>query len=68
MARPRGDSSPGWWTERDDALAFLRLVAGGRISLDGFVEEVHPVSEAPAVYSRLAAGGPFPTVQFDWTK
>ena len=68
MARPRNDSSPGWWTERDDALAFLRLVAGGRISLDGFVEEVHPISDAPAVYSRLAAGGPFPNVQFDWTK
>ncbi len=68
MARPRDDSSPGWWTERDDALAFLRLVAGGRLSLDGFVEEVRPVSEAPAVYTRLAAGGPFPNVQFDWTK
>ena len=68
MARPRGDSSPGWWTERDDALAFLRLVAGGRLSLDGFAEEVHPVVEAPAVYTRLAAGGPFPNVQFDWTK
>ncbi len=68
LARPEFESAPGWWTMRDDALAFLRLVDGGRISLDGFVEEVHPVSEAPAVYTRLAAGGPFPNVQFDWTK
>ena len=66
-ARPRNDSSDGWWTERDDALAFLRMLSLGRVSLDGFVEEVHPVSDAPAVYTRLAAGGPFPVVQFDWT-
>ena len=67
MARPKGDSSAGWWTERDDALAFLRLLALGRLSLDGFTEEVHAVGEAPDVYTRLAAGGPFPNVQFDWT-
>ena len=67
MARPKNDSSPGWWTERDDAFAVLRLLALGRIALDGFVEEVHPLSDAPAVYTRLAAGGPFPNVQFDWT-
>ena len=67
IARPQNDSSPGWWTERDDAFAFLRLLALGRLSLDGFVEEVHPVHDAPAVYARLATGGPFPNVQFDWT-
>ncbi len=67
MARPRSDSSAGWWTERDDALAFLRLLSLGRISMAGLTDEVHPVSDAPAVYSRLAAGGPFPAVQFDWT-
>ena len=66
MARPKGDSSNGWWTERDDALAFLRLLSLGRISLAGFTQEVHPISDAPAVYTRLAAGGPFPAVQFDW--
>ena len=66
-ARPKHDSSNGWWTERDDALAFLRMLSLGRVSLAGFTEEVHPVSDAPAVYTRLAAGGPFPAVQFDWT-
>jgi threonine dehydrogenase-like Zn-dependent dehydrogenase len=67
QARPEHDSSPGWWTRRDDALAYLRMVSLGRIDLTGFIEEVHPVADAPAVYTRLAAGGPFPTVQFDWT-
>ena len=66
-ARPKQESSPGWWTERDDATAFLRLLSLGRLSMAGFTEEVHPVSDAPAVYTRLAAGGPFPNVQFDWT-
>ena len=67
MARPGTDSSGGWWTERDDAFAFLRLLSLGRLSLAGFTEEVHPVSDAPAVYARLAQGGPFPNVQFDWS-
>ena len=66
QARPEHDSSPGWWTRRDDALAYLKMVSLGRIDMAGFVEEVHPVSDAPAVYARLAAGGAFPTVQFDW--
>lgn len=66
LARPSFDSSSGWWCERDDGLAFLRLLSLGRLSLAGFTQEVHPVSDAPAVYARLAAGGPFPTVQFDW--
>lgn len=66
LARPSFDSSSGWWCERDDALAFLRLLSLGRMSMAGFTQEVHPVSDAPAVYTRLAAGGPFPAVQFDW--
>ena len=66
QARPAHDSSPGWWTVRDDALAYLRMLSLGRLDLSGFVEEVHPVADAPAVYTRLAEGGPFPTVQFDW--
>jgi len=65
-ARPDAESSSGWWTTRDDAKAFLKLLALGRISLDGFVGEVHKVDEAPEVYSRLARGGAFPVVQFDW--
>ena len=62
------EPGPGWWTQRDDALAFLRLVALGRIDLSGFVEEVHSPSECGEVYSRLTAGGAFPVVQFNWEK
>ena len=65
--RNSDESAPGWWTQRDDAQAFLRLVSLGRISLDGFVDEVHGYSSCGDVYARLARGGAFPVVQFDWT-
>lgn len=68
MARPDAESSNGWWTTRDDAKAFLKMLSLGRISLDGFVAEVHSPAECGGVYGRLAAGGAFPVVQFDWTE
>ena len=66
LARTAHESAPGWWTEREDARAFLRLLSLGRISLADFTDEVHAPEECGEVYARLAAGGPFPNVQFDW--
>ena len=68
LARREGESAPGWWTERDDARAFLRLLSLGRILLDGFTDEIHSPTACGEVFARLAAGGPFPNVQFDWVK
>jgi threonine dehydrogenase-like Zn-dependent dehydrogenase len=65
-ARPDGESSSGWWTTRDDAFAFLKLLAHGRVSLDGFVDEVLRPEECGGAYARLVDGGVFPVVQFDW--
>lgn len=65
-ARPVDESAAGWWTTRDDAKAFLNLLALGRVSLDGFVDEVRSPAECGEVYSRLARGGAFPNVQFNW--
>lgn len=67
LARPENDSSHSLWTERDDALAVLRLVRGGRLPLGSFVEEVHDPKDAPALFARLASEPTFPIVQFDWT-
>lgn len=67
-ARPDAESAAGWWTTRDDALTFIRLMERSRISLDGFVDEVHSPSECGEVYLRLAQGGVFPCVQFDWDR
>ena len=66
-ARPKFESHHGWWTERDDYEAALRLIAFKRLDLGSLVEEVHSPVDAPQVYSRLAAGGGFPIVQFDWS-
>lgn len=65
-ARPDNESSQGWWTTRDDAQAFLKLLSFKRISLDGFIDEVHKPEECGEVYRRLSDGGFFPVVQFDW--
>ena len=67
-ARPSYESAAGWWTTRDDACTFLRLLSLGRVSLKGFVAEVHRPRDCAAVYARLAKGGAFPVVQFDWTE
>ena len=65
-ARPSNDSSPGYWTQRDDFTCVLSLVAGGRLHLKDLIEETHSPEEAPEVYARLAAEAFFPVIQFDW--
>ena len=67
-ARPRLESAPALWTERDDIAALLRLIAGGRINLGSLVQEVHAPEDAPEVYTRLATEKSFPVVQFNWEK
>jgi len=67
-ARPQYESHEGWWTERDDVKALIRLISLGRLNPAVLLEEVHSPEEAPAVYARLAQGGAFPMVQFDWTQ
>ncbi len=66
LARPQAESSPGWWTEKDDMRTMKRLVQSGRLSLGGLVDEHHSPAEASAVYHRLASEKAFPIVQFDW--
>jgi len=68
MARPRHESSNGWWTQRDDALAVIKLMELGRLDLASMVEDVRVPTEAPEVYTRLCNEPTFPITQFDWTK
>ena len=67
MARPKLESADGWWTERDDALAAIKLIELGRLDLASLVEEIHSPNDAAEVYSRLATSPTFPIVQFDWS-
>ena len=66
MARPEFESSRGWWTQRDDVLAEMKLHQYGRVKLADLVGETHKPEEAPEVYRRLAEERSFPLVQFDW--
>lgn len=66
QARPANDSAPGWWTEKDDREALMKLYRLGRLNFSALVAETHAPTEAPAVYGRLAAEKAFPMVQFDW--
>ena len=65
-ARPKTESHGGWWTQKDDMQALLRLHATGRLSLGSLVDEVHSPAAAPGVYDRLVQEKAFPVVQFDW--
>lgn len=68
IARPERESSPGWWTCKDDMLALQKLKKYGRLDLASLVEGIHSPTEAPEVYTRLATEKSFPLVQFDWRK
>lgn len=68
QARPGRNSSSGWWTERDDFEALLKLTRLGRIKLSDMVEQIHSPNEATQVYTRLCTEKIFPLVQFDWSK
>lgn len=68
MARPKVESSDGWWTEQDDAEAIIRLLSMKRLDFKSLIAETHKISEAPEVFDRLAKEPSFPVVQFDWTQ
>lgn len=65
-ARPKADSYNGWWTERDDFDAVLKLTKLGRLDLSKLVAEIHSPEEAGEVFTRLCNDKTFPLVQFDW--
>lgn len=68
LARPAYESHGGWWTQRDDVLAVMKLSRAGRISLAKLTDEIHSPQEAPEIYTRLANESTFPLVQFDWSR
>lgn len=68
MARPKTESAPGFWTDRDDINAILKLIDGKRLNFTDMICQVHTPDEAPEIYSRLASDPNFPIgVLFDWT-
>ncbi|MBQ8189935.1 MAG: zinc-binding alcohol dehydrogenase [Lachnospiraceae bacterium] len=69
FARPKQDSYPGWFTQKDDIKSIMRLCEFGRIDLKKMIFETHSPQECTEVYTRLVNDRTFPpVVQFDWTK
>ena len=70
MARPDEESSPGWFTQRDDIKAVLKLLDCRHITFDDMLpERAYSPAECAAVYDRVLHDRSFPTLaQFDWRK
>lgn len=67
-ARPKHDSSEGWWTQADDIKTLIKLTEYKRLDLASLVESTHSPTDAPEVYTRLAVDRSFPVTQFDWRR
>lgn len=67
MTRPRHESSPGGWTERDDYKTFLKLIAAGKLQTRPLISEIISPRDAAEVYGRLAREKyPRVGIVFDW--
>lgn len=67
LARPENESSPAYFTHRDDMICSMKLIIGGRLSLVNMIKETHNPENCNLVYNRLINDKSFPTVvQFDW--
>ena len=66
-ARPKQESSAGWFTEKDDREAILKLMACGRLDFSHMNEETVSPADCGEVFRRLATDPAFPcVVQWDW--
>lgn len=67
FSRPKVESRPGAWTERDDYATFFRLVGAGRLLVRPLVSEVVSPETAPELYTRLIEEPDPPAgIAFDW--
>ena len=68
MARPKEESAPGWFTEKEDREILLKMLALGRLHFDGMVEATYSPADCGEVFHRLATDSAFPcVVQWDWS-
>ncbi len=67
FVRPKEDSYPGYWTNRDDYRVLLALIAAGRLRVRPIISEIVPPDYAPDIYNRLAEEEHPPLgIVFDW--
>ena len=68
MARPDSESYQGYWTQRADMEAVVKMTEYGRLKLSDLVDETHSYKKAPEIFTRLANDKVFPVVELDWRK
>lgn len=65
--RPRHESTPGQWTERDDYRSFLKLVAADKLQVRPLISEIIAPETCNDVFSHLAHTKHPPLgIVFDW--
>ncbi len=68
MVRPKVESCPAYWTEKDDYRVLLALIAAKRLQVRPIISEIVSPETAPAVYKRLAEEKHPPLgIVFDWS-
>ena len=67
FVRPQVESSPGYWTAKDDYRTLLALITAGRLQVRPIISEIVSPERAPEIYTRLAEE-PHPPlgIVFDW--
>jgi 2-desacetyl-2-hydroxyethyl bacteriochlorophyllide A dehydrogenase len=69
MVRPKYESHPGYWTEKDDYRTLLALTAAKKIKVRPIISEIVSPERAPDIYTRLAMDKKPPLgIVFDWSK
>jgi len=69
LVRPKVDSYPGYWTDKDDFRTLLAFLSAGRLKVRPIISEVVSPERAPQVYTRLAEVKHPPLgIVFDWHK
>ena len=68
MTRPKHESYPGYWTEKDDYATFMKLVKAGVLNVKPLINKVVSPRQTPEVYEELGFSKQPPLgVLFDWT-
>ena len=68
MTRPKQESHPGYWTEKDDYATFMKLVKAGVLNVKPLINKIVSPRQTPEVYKELGFSKQPPLgVLFDWT-
>lgn len=67
-ARPRVESSSGFWTERDEMKAVMKLISHGKLKVKPIISDIISPADAHAFYlSIIESKNPNVGYAFDWS-